>query len=347
MLDWLAAGLDPERAVIYRQSAPAGGRRDGVAARDDDAARAGSSGSRRSRSGCATWPSATSRTSACSAIRCCRRSTSRSCEGRSCRWARTRWRTWSLSREIVRRFNRLYGDVLIEPQPLLSTTPLIPGSRRAQDVEVPRQHDRDPRRRGDGARDGPLVPHRSAEAAQGRSGPSRRSAPSSPCIGSSRPSRSSGSRRPAGPASSAASTARPSWPTTWSRRSRRSGSAARSSPRARVSSPRCSRRVRPRSGRWPPTRWRPCATRCISGDAVTGDAAPEAPNPPGFAVEVPGFTGPFRLLADLILEQKVDVCDVPIATVTDGFLRVREGQPPPGTSRRRPGSSRSARCSSS
>ena len=61
--------------------------------------------------------------------------------------------------------------------------------------------------------------------------------------------------------------------------------------------------------------------RCISGDAVTGDAAPETPNPPGFAVEVPGFTGPFRLLADLILEQKVDVCDVPIAAVTDGFLR--------------------------
>jgi tryptophanyl-tRNA synthetase len=35
-----------------------------------------------------------------------------------------------LSREIVRRFNRLYGDghLLIEPQPLLSSTPLIPGS---------------------------------------------------------------------------------------------------------------------------------------------------------------------------------------------------------------------------
>jgi tryptophanyl-tRNA synthetase len=33
-----------------------------------------------------------------------------------------------LSREIVRRFNRLYGDVLIEPQPILSETPLIPGS---------------------------------------------------------------------------------------------------------------------------------------------------------------------------------------------------------------------------
>lgn len=41
---------------------------------------------------------------------------------------------------------------------------------------------------------------------------------------------------------------------------------------------------------------------------------------PGFAVEVPGFRGPFRLLADLILDQKVDVCDVPIASVTDAFL---------------------------
>lgn len=40
----------------------------------------------------------------------------------------------------------------------------------------------------------------------------------------------------------------------------------------------------------------------------------------GFAVELPVFTGPFRLLADLILDQKVDVCDVPIAMVTDGFL---------------------------
>jgi len=32
------------------------------------------------------------------------------------------------AREIVRRFNRLYGDVLVEPQPLLSETPLIPGT---------------------------------------------------------------------------------------------------------------------------------------------------------------------------------------------------------------------------
>jgi tryptophanyl-tRNA synthetase len=33
-----------------------------------------------------------------------------------------------VSREIVRRFNRLYGDVLVEPQPLLSSSPSIPGS---------------------------------------------------------------------------------------------------------------------------------------------------------------------------------------------------------------------------
>ena len=33
-----------------------------------------------------------------------------------------------ISREIVRRFNRSYGEVLVEPQPLLSRTPLIPGS---------------------------------------------------------------------------------------------------------------------------------------------------------------------------------------------------------------------------
>jgi segregation and condensation protein A len=40
----------------------------------------------------------------------------------------------------------------------------------------------------------------------------------------------------------------------------------------------------------------------------------------GFAVELPVFAGPFRLLADLLLEQKIDVCDVPIATVTERFL---------------------------
>jgi len=45
-----------------------------------------------------------------------------------------------------------------------------------------------------------------------------------------------------------------------------------------------------------------------------------APDATIFAVELPVFVGPFRLLADLILDQKIDVCDVSIATVTDRFL---------------------------
>jgi len=49
-------------------------------------------------------------------------------------------------------------------------------------------------------------------------------------------------------------------------------------------------------------------------------SGPASNRPDGFSVEVPGFTGPFRLLADLILEQKLDVVDVPVATITDGFL---------------------------
>jgi len=47
---------------------------------------------------------------------------------------------------------------------------------------------------------------------------------------------------------------------------------------------------------------------------------PAAEVPGGFAVELPAFQGPFRLLADLILEQKVDVCDIAVASVTDRYL---------------------------
>ena len=39
-----------------------------------------------------------------------------------------------------------------------------------------------------------------------------------------------------------------------------------------------------------------------------------------FAVALPMYSGPFRLLADLIVEQKVDVCDVRVADVTDLYL---------------------------
>lgn len=42
--------------------------------------------------------------------------------------------------------------------------------------------------------------------------------------------------------------------------------------------------------------------------------------PSSFAVELPVFKGPFRVLADLILDQKIDVCDVPVARVTDAFV---------------------------
>lgn len=40
-----------------------------------------------------------------------------------------------------------------------------------------------------------------------------------------------------------------------------------------------------------------------------------------FAVELPVFSGPFRLLADLILDERMDVCDIPVARVTERFLR--------------------------
>ncbi len=40
----------------------------------------------------------------------------------------------------------------------------------------------------------------------------------------------------------------------------------------------------------------------------------------GYAVDLPLFSGPFRLLAELMLDQKIDVCDVQIAGITDGFL---------------------------
>jgi segregation and condensation protein A len=46
-----------------------------------------------------------------------------------------------------------------------------------------------------------------------------------------------------------------------------------------------------------------------------------APEREPFEVDLPVFSGPFRLLASLILEQKVDVCDVALARVTDAYLQ--------------------------
>ena len=39
-----------------------------------------------------------------------------------------------------------------------------------------------------------------------------------------------------------------------------------------------------------------------------------------FVIDLPLYSGPFRLLADLIFEQKLDVCDLPVARVTEAFL---------------------------
>lgn len=44
-------------------------------------------------------------------------------------------------------------------------------------------------------------------------------------------------------------------------------------------------------------------------------------SPTEFVIELPLFSGPFRLLADLILDQRMDVCDVPVARVTDRFIQ--------------------------
>jgi segregation and condensation protein A len=40
-----------------------------------------------------------------------------------------------------------------------------------------------------------------------------------------------------------------------------------------------------------------------------------------FVVELPLFSGPFRLLTELLLEQRMDVCDVPVSRITDGFMQ--------------------------
>jgi segregation and condensation protein A len=54
----------------------------------------------------------------------------------------------------------------------------------------------------------------------------------------------------------------------------------------------------------------------MSANAGTG--APQVAG--SFGIDLPVFAGPFRLLADLILEQKIDVCDVQVSSITDRYL---------------------------
>ena len=44
------------------------------------------------------------------------------------------------------------------------------------------------------------------------------------------------------------------------------------------------------------------------------------PSRDDFTVELPLFSGPFGLLADLLLDQKIDVCDVAVGELTSAFL---------------------------
>ena len=66
-----------------------------------------------------------------------------------------------LSREIVRRFHNFYGELFVEPKPLLTTVSAAAGPRQPQDVEELRQHDRPVGRRRDRAQEGDADVHRS------------------------------------------------------------------------------------------------------------------------------------------------------------------------------------------
>ena len=224
-----------------------------------------------------------------------------------------------LSREIVRRFNRFYGEVLLEPQPLLSDSPLIPGSdgrkmSKSLDNTIGVREDEAAVRANRA-----IVHHRPPEAPQGRPRPPRdlpglRAAPEvlarrrRPHRGDVPHGRARLRRLQDDPCRPSRRAVRPV-PGTPSHAGSHAGSRPRGAGGRRRHRP-ADRAVHARD------RPRRDASAMSSVDATSQGSAPT-----GFAVEVPGFEGPFRLLADLILDQKVDVCDVPIATVTEGFLR--------------------------
>ena len=127
---WLAAGVDPETVDDLPAIGRPGDRRAASAALDDHAglvarARADLQGTdRRARAEDRdlriSW-----------AIRCCSSATSRSFRGEYVPVGRDQVAHLELGREIVRRFNYLYGDgarFLIEPQPTLSEFPEVPGT---------------------------------------------------------------------------------------------------------------------------------------------------------------------------------------------------------------------------
>ena len=120
--DWIAAGLDPERSTLFIQSlVPEHAELFLLLSMPiaDPVARAGADlqGADRAARGEGSLDAR-----AFSAIRCCRRPTSSSTMPATFRSATTRSPHLELSREIVRRFHNFYGELFVEPEPLLTKT---------------------------------------------------------------------------------------------------------------------------------------------------------------------------------------------------------------------------------
>ncbi len=125
--DWIGAGIDPGEEHAVRPVARAGARRAVPAAADGHAdsvarARADLQGTDR-----AARRARTCRTSASSAIRCCRRPTSSSTTRTTCRSARIRCRTSSSRARSSAGSTTSTARLFVEPQPLLTPTPRLPG----------------------------------------------------------------------------------------------------------------------------------------------------------------------------------------------------------------------------
>ena len=204
--------------------------------------------------------------------------------------------------------------MLVEPQPLLSDSPLVPGLRRPQDVEVARQRDRRPRRPRHDPREGPLLHHRPAEGS---------------------------ARRPGRPEICPIFALHPRFSpdiVEWTRDHCRTGELGcvdcKTNLADRIEELRPFRERRAElatepglvgkvlaegeSGYGPSSQETLAAVRDAMGFSMSAER--RAPSAARSRSSCRCSPGPFRLLADLILEQKVDVCDVRIATVTDAFL---------------------------
>ena len=94
LIDWLAAGIDPDRATVFIQSSRPGPCHSPSLAVDDDPI-PGSNATRRTRKNRRRSKSGTSRPTGFSAIRCCRPPISSSTRPILCRWAKINCRIWN------------------------------------------------------------------------------------------------------------------------------------------------------------------------------------------------------------------------------------------------------------